>query len=159
MSDPHPETNVETVLRSQHDHIQGLLTAVSRGPAGARATTFDALAMLMVLHETAEHAVLDPVLEGLGEPGRQTVLHRRIAEGRILDALASLRTMDPTSRRFLQWFLRLRVDMEDHMEAEERELFPLLRASMDRAALCELGEALVVEELLVDPQGLIDSVW
>jgi hypothetical protein len=159
MSDAQPETHVEAVLRVQHDRIESLLTAVSRGPADTRATTFEALSMLVLLHETAERRVLDPVLQELGDAGRQIVLRRRISEGRILDALTSLRQMDATSRRFLQWFLRLRVDMEDHMEAEERELFPLLRRSVDQVTMCRLGESFVVEELLVDPQGLIDSVW
>lgn len=157
MSPPQPETDLELVVRIQHENIRVLAELTASGPAAVRASPFSALTLLLRLHEAAETIVLDPILAMAA--GSTTARIHGDDECRINDTLALLQAMDPMSTRFLQYFVSLRAELEDHMEFEERELFPLITSAADRPPMRTLGERFVVEELLVDPQGLIDSIW
>jgi hemerythrin superfamily protein len=117
---------VVTHVRRQHETIRRLFDAVSDASPSQRAAAFQPLVRLLAVHETAEEMVVYPALMLAGADARAVVRERKAEEDQAKRKLAELEGMDAGSRPFLTALDSLREMVLDHVDAEEREVLPLL---------------------------------
>ena len=118
--------DVVTRVRRQHDTIRRLFDDVEQAPPARRPEAFQPLVRLLAVHETAEEMVVYPALLLAGPEGRAVVRARKTEEDQAKKHLAELEGLDAGSREFLTQLRAFRVEVEDHAEAEELEVLPLL---------------------------------
>ena len=133
------------LLGAQHQEIRELFRQLQQGGEG-KAETFDCLVRLLAVHETAEEEVVYPALRSTGDQGER-VAERRIAEeSEAKQALSDLEKIGVDGEGFDPQLEQLRSAVLAHAEAEEREVFPLLRGSIDTDKLQSMGKALLMAE-------------
>jgi len=118
--------DVVTRVRRQHDTIRGLFDDVEAASPTRRAEVFQPLVRLLSVHETAEEMVVYPALLLAGSDARAVVRARKAEEDQAKKQLAELEGLDAGSREFLIQLRAFRADVEEHAEAEEAEVLPLL---------------------------------
>ena len=133
--------DVVDLLVAQHHEVRQLFSSLESG--GADATeAFQCLVRLLAVHETAEEEVVYPALKAAGEDGQRVAEARKAEEDEAKTQLAELERMgvdDPDFRTSLEAF---RAAVSDHADAEERQVFPLLRRSYDAEELKKMRKAL-----------------
>jgi hemerythrin superfamily protein len=134
-----------TFIRQQHDQIRELFEQLEAAAPEDRAEAFEPLVRLLAVHETAEEMVIYPVA-ATGESGREIVDERKIEEDRAKHELRELEKLDPTSTEFAERLTAFRVEVLEHAEAEELEVFPLLTEVADAEQLKRMTAALKVAE-------------
>ncbi|HWD54097.1 MAG TPA: hemerythrin domain-containing protein [Acidimicrobiales bacterium] len=126
-------TDIRTVdivdlLSRDHQEAKQLLEQITGAPASAREDLFWELVPELVRHEVAEEVVVYPTIRAKAPDGDAEV-EPRLKEQREAEAmLADLEKLDPTSPEFATKLAELRDDVLDHAQAEEQNIFPLLRA-------------------------------
>lgn len=146
---PPPEpsrTDVIAVLLDQHAEIRRLFEELEQRRGEPRRETFEQLVRLLAVHETAEQEVLHPQVR-LVVAGGQAIADARLEEERqAKELLAQLDDLGPEAPDFDQRLETLRAAVLGHAEHEEREEFPALRRSQNRAQLEAMGIAVRVAE-------------
>ena len=93
-------------------------------------------------HAAIEEQVFYPVARAT-VPGTEDVVLESLEEHHIVKwVLSELDGMDPAGERFDAKMTVLIENVRHHVEEEEHEFFPKVRAELDRKALAELGRAL-----------------
>jgi hemerythrin superfamily protein len=137
--------DVVDLLISQHQEITRLFAKIQRGVAG-RAESFESLVRLLAVHETAEEEVVYPALRSTGDEGKEIAEARKAEEDKAKKALSDLEKTGVDGAGFDERFEAFRLDVVDHAEAEEREVFPLLRHGLDAEKLQTMRSAVEVAE-------------
>ena len=140
--------DVVTHVRRQHDTIRTLLDDVAAAAPGERAAAMQPLVRLLAVHETAEEIVVYPALLLAGSQARAIVRARKQEEDQSKKALARLEGLDASSREFRVGFDALRAMVEDHADAEERELLPLLEEHRSAHELRLMDTGFVVAQMV-----------
>jgi hypothetical protein len=121
-----PGTNAVALLLRQHEEIRRLCRQVESNTGRRREEAFDRLRRLLAVHETAEEQVVHPLVRRIAPRGDE-IADRRLEEEKrgkvMLRELERMGTGDPS---FAPMFARLRAEVFEHAEREEREEFPLL---------------------------------
>jgi hemerythrin superfamily protein len=128
--------DVVEFLMAQHQELRGLLDDVQRTGGQERQQSFDQAREMLARHETGEEMILRPLTRKAPDGG--AVADARMAEeNKAKEVLADLEKMDVDSEQFVSTFTAFRQSVLDHVEAEEREEFPLLRQNADPDALAK----------------------
>lgn len=118
--------SVSDLVTDQHVHIGKLLDEVAETAGVARRNAFDELRRMIVVHETAEEAVIHPVAERV-DP--EMVQARLREENQLKRQLAELEELDVDDAAFVDAFGVLRRLVRAHTLAEERYELPLIEAA------------------------------
>ena len=132
--------DVVDLLLAQHRDVRQLFTQVQVGGASA-AEAFECLVRLLAVHETAEEEVVHPALRSIGPEGERVAEARKAEEDDAKKALSDLEKLGVEGDGFASQFQRFRAEVLAHAEAEEHEVFPLLRRSLDADELDKLRTA------------------
>lgn len=124
------ENDVVDLLLAQHQRIRDLFETVENSSGSARQERFDELRRLLAVHETAEEMVVHPRARQ-GDGGEAVVDARLAEEHAAKEILSRLDGMDVSDPAFAGGFAELRTAVLDHAAHEERDEFPLLRATVD----------------------------
>ena len=138
-----PETRTGTIidhLTADHEQIKGLLSDVMFVKPENRSDVFCELVTELVQHEVAEEMVVYPAVRELSPDAGATVEARLGEQAEAEAMLAQMETLEPTSPEFTGALAELSTAVINHAEAEERGVFPLLRAAESPDALFELAE-------------------
>ena len=81
---------------------------------------------MLAVHETAEEMVIYPALLLAGSQARAVSRARKGEEDQAKKTLAMLEGTDASTDEFLVALAEFRATVEDHADAEEREVLPLL---------------------------------
>lgn len=120
--------DVLTLLERQHQEIRALFTELETASADTRRDTFRRLVRSLAVHETAEEEVVHPTAREA--QGGDAVVDARLGEeNRAKELLSTLDKMGPDAEGFDLLLLQLRDDVLAHADHEEREEFPLIRAT------------------------------
>ncbi len=138
------------LLESQHDDVDALFAKITRARTDAqRLENFNALADLLVAHSAIEEQIFYPaVYDGELEDQLGDALREHESMKRLMAQLIDLTPDDP------RWGVKLKElqdEVESHVGEEEDELFPLVRQTVDKRELDDLGEAM--DELFEDLIG------
>lgn len=129
------------LLKADHRGVAKLFTEfekTSTTPARKRAIVTTVLELLTV-HTYLENEVVYPqVREAV--PAIEDHILESYEEHHVVDLLAAeLVAMDPLSERFFPKFTVLMENVRHHVKEEEDEWFPVVRDSLTRAQLREIG--------------------
>lgn len=126
-----PETgDVVDLLEAQHGEVRRLFDQLEGG-GPEEAETFECLLRLLAVHETAEEEVVYPALRSIGPDGDRIADERTGEEGEAKKALSELESLGVGAQEFAEKLAAFRLNVMEHAAGEEREVFPLLRRSLD----------------------------
>jgi hemerythrin superfamily protein len=133
------------LLTSDHRTVEQLFADYERGLQGpqAKREVVDRITRELSIHAAIEEAYFYPeVTKALGEGGElvDESLHEH---QEVKEILAALEDMDPTEAGYDQKVASLIADVRHHVEEEEGEMFPKLRAALSAEQLADIGEKLV----------------
>lgn len=138
------DLDVVDLLTLQHEQIRTLFTTVESTRSDVQQRAFEKLRRFLAVHETAEELVTHPHARAQG--GRHVVDARLKEETEAKRLLANLDGMDVTDVTFTTKLAELKVAVLAHAEAEEREEFPILRATTDPDRLRRMATAVRAAE-------------
>lgn len=129
------------ILETDHRAVERLFEEVQGGSAG-KDDVVERIVRELSIHDAVERELLYPaVREKLAGQGDALAEHSLDDHEAVASLLAEIESAgDVAARdRLLQ---QLMADVREHVEEEEREIFPQLRAVMSPAALDDLGYAI-----------------
>jgi len=134
-----------TMLKDDHRTVERLFKGFER--AGERAYVEKRKIVDMVIEELAKHAAVEeqlfyPVARATVGDTEDIVLESLEEHHIVKWLLAELDGMDATAERFDAKVTVLIENVRHHVEEEETEFFPKVRAGLDRRALSDLGDAM-----------------
>lgn len=135
------DANALDLLRADHDELRRLAAQYRDSAAQsmhARHAVVEAFAMQADLHTRIEDRVFYPAVRRLDA---QYVDHARAAHADMAAGIDTLKALEPTSAAYLRAAERLLAEVLDHIEDEERVLFPQVRDRMG-SELASLADAI-----------------
>ncbi len=120
-------TDVLDVIESQHNEVKRLFTEVATATGDGLESAFCDLRRTLAIHETAEEEVVYPVLRGIGEEGKRVADARTTEEAEATKMLAKLEDTQTGSKEFTALLEKFRTAVLQHAQAEESQVFPLIR--------------------------------
>ena len=133
------------MLKEDHQAVERLFKRFEK--AGDRAFAekrrlADQIVEALSKHAAIEEQVFYPVARAT-VPGTEDVVLESLEEHHIVKwVLSELDGMDPAGERFDAKMTVLIENVRHHVEEEEQEFFPKVRAELDRKALAEVGRAM-----------------
>ena len=140
------QTNEDVVdlLTAQHQQVKSLFATLRSATGDAATEPFNELRKMLAVHETAEEEVVYPVLRS---KGADDIVQARLAEeSEAKQALADLEKMGPSSPKFAGELASFEKAVLAHAEAEEHEVFPRLRQTVDQDQRRKMARALRAAE-------------
>jgi hemerythrin-like domain-containing protein len=139
-------TDAIVLLKDEHQEIRKTFRAFEKAGERAYATKgrlVDRIIELLTIHTYIENEVMYPrVRELLPEVGDDVL--ESYEEHHVADVLVlELSTMKPEDERFTAKTTVLIESVEHHMEDEEKEWFPKVRAGLGRNQLQDLGRQMI----------------
>jgi hemerythrin superfamily protein len=138
MTETHTRDIVD-LLSQDHEGAKQLLTQITSASPEARNDLFWELVPALVRHEVAEEVVVYPTIRSEAPDGDAEVEPRLKEQQKAEEMLSSMEKLDPASEEFAQKLSKLRDDVLEHAEAEEENIFPLLRALEHEDERAQLG--------------------
>jgi hemerythrin superfamily protein len=126
-------------LTADHQQIKVLFSDVMFVRPENRADAFCQLVTGLVQHEVAEEVVVFPEVRGSSPDAAAVVDARGHEQAEVEQMLAQMEKLDPTNPEFTAALAELSTAVINHAEAEERGVFPLLRAAEQPDVLFELA--------------------
>jgi hemerythrin superfamily protein len=131
--------DIVDLLSQDHEEAKQLLNQITSAAPDARNDLFWELVPALVRHEVAEEVVVYPTIRSEAPDGDAEVEPRLKEQQQAEEMLSSMEELDPASDEFGQKLRQLRDDVLEHAEAEEQNIFPLLRALEHEEERAELG--------------------
>jgi hemerythrin superfamily protein len=133
-----------TLLTEDHRTVEQLFADYERGLQGpeAKRQVVDQIIRELSVHAAIEDAYLYPeVRKALGEGGElvDEGLHEH---QEVKETLAALEDMDPADAAYDRKVASLIADVRHHVQEEEGEMFPKLRAALSAEQLTDIGRKL-----------------
>jgi hemerythrin superfamily protein len=133
-------TDIVQLLKSDHEKVKQMFSKINSAGADERESLFWQLVSELVRHEVAEEVVMYPTIRSEAPDGEAEVEPRLEEQAEAEEKLATMEKEDPHSESFALQLSQLEKAVLAHAEAEESNIFPLLRALEDQNELVALGE-------------------
>jgi hemerythrin-like domain-containing protein len=129
------------MLKKQHREVAGLFDKLEgASSAGQRREIFNAIADALAVHATIEERHFYPAVKN---KATDDMLLEAVEEHlEIKRAIAELLQLDAGDKTFAAQAMMLRDEVEQHVEEEESELFPVVEDMFDDETLEALAEAM-----------------
>lgn len=137
------ERGIFVKLRDDHGVVSSMMgrIAATHDP-GARAALLAELRKELLAHARAEEAEFYSVLRSFEDA--RALVGEALEDHRLVEqTLAQLAAMDPGTEEWADLFEVLAADVEEHVEHEENELFPIARAVIDDVRARQIAERFV----------------
>jgi len=134
-----------TLLKADHKAVKSMFTAFGKLGDDAHKSKrelVDKMIEALSVHAAIEEVVLYPAIRKEVEDSDDDVLEALEEHHVAKWLLSELDGMDPTHERFNAKVTVLIESVKHHITEEETELFPLVRESLGRKRLQEIGEKL-----------------
>ena len=149
-------TDAIVILKDDHKEIRRLFRAFEAAGENAHVTKgklVDQMLELLTVHTYIENESMYPRVRELVPDLEDDVLES-YEEHHVADVLAmELATMSPDDERFTAKTTVLIENVEHHMDEEEQDWFPKVRAALGRKQLQEIGAEMVEAEEEGAPQA------
>jgi len=133
-------TDILDLLVADHEAVKKQFASLDKAAPEERQPLFCELVQDLVRHEVAEEVVLYPTIRLDAPHGDAEAAPRLEEQAAAEEQLAALEKTDPASEEFARGLAKLERAVLRHAEAEEREIFPLLRAVEDDKERIALGD-------------------
>ncbi|NHC15072.1 hemerythrin domain-containing protein [Motilibacter deserti] len=140
MTDTGTRRDVVDILSSDHTEFLALITTIraSAEPAERRDLA-DTLIAELVRHAVAEEMYVYPAMRDHLPDGAEKVEHDTREHKELEVTMKAMEAADAADARFLELLTELETTLRDHVEDEEADQFPQLRAHIPPDQLVELG--------------------
>ncbi len=128
------------LIDQDHNAAKALLKKFEGLSPDERDPYFCEVVSELVQHEVAEQQVVYPVIRREAPDGDNEVAPRLKEEAKAEEELAKMEKLDTSSAEFATKFEKLRAAVLAHAEAEEENIFPMLRALARPEVREEMGE-------------------
>jgi hemerythrin superfamily protein len=138
---PGNQDDLISLIISDHRAVERVFAELIAGAGDGqyRRDLADHLTTELVRHSVAEEMYLYPAARRALPDGDQVADHEIEQHADLERILKDLEGVDPADRLFDDLVGKLYVDVQAHVEEEERELLPRLRQACDPDELLELG--------------------
>src|SRR6476620_2430675 len=133
-----------TLLRNDHKTVEQLFKRFEKADDAVveKRKIVDQIIEELSIHAVIEEQVFYPVARAT-VPDTEDIVLESLEEHHIVKwVLSELDGLDPAAERFDAKVTVLIENVRHHVEEEEQEFFPKVRAELDRNALAELGRAM-----------------
>jgi hemerythrin superfamily protein len=138
MTSTHADKVVD-LLQQDHEAVKDLFGQLASAKPTERRDLFCHLVSDLVGHEVAEEVVVYPAIRSDAPDGEVEVKPRLKEQAEAEEQLAVMEKLDPETEEFSSELRKLHRDVLAHAQAEEENIFPLLRALEDQSTLREMG--------------------
>lgn len=133
--------DVVDILTADHQEMLELLGQIERAPdAGQRRNLADTVIAEVMRHAVAEEMYVYPAIEEHLPDGAQEVEHDKQEHGEIVQVMKQMEDADAADPAFMELTRQLEARLRHHMDDEESEQFPRLRAHIPGDKLVDLAE-------------------
>ena len=140
MSETTGERDVVDVLTADHREVTELIGRIqASADHGQRRELADIAISELVRHSVAEEMFVYPAMREHLPDGEQAVAHDTEEHKELERTMKDLEGVDATDPRFDELVGQLRRILEDHVQDEESEQFPQLRARVPREQLVKMA--------------------
>jgi hemerythrin superfamily protein len=141
-NDTQPVQNGVDLLIADHRTAERLFSQFSTTVGAARENVVGELIRELSVHAAVEEQVLYPVARREVPDAAELVDHSLEEHQEVKETLASLEKMDPSTPEAAQLVEQLVSSVREHVQEEETQLFPKLRAKVSEERLDEMGDAI-----------------
>lgn len=132
-----------TLLKNDHKTVNGLFRRFEQArDKRTKRSVVDKIIEELSVHAAIEEQVFYPAIREAVPDTTDTVLESLEEHHIVKWTLSELQKMDPDDERFDAKVTVLIESVKHHVEEEETELFPEVRAALGRKVLGEIGEAM-----------------
>jgi len=131
------------MLTSDHKEVKGLFKEFeSKGDRAqkAKATLYGDIRAALEMHTMIEEEIFYPGIRQIAEELVAEAFEEHLQVKRLLEELSGI---DPSDERFEAKMTVLMENVEHHVEEEEKEMFPMVKESMEKAMLDDLGRQMM----------------
>jgi hemerythrin superfamily protein len=132
--------DVVDLLATDHREVTSLINEIrSSEDSGRRRDLADTMIAELVRHSVAEEMWVYPAMRDHVPDGSQAVEHDTKEHKELERTMKELEGVDAADPRFMALVGQLETILDDHIEDEETQQFPKLRAHLPREQLVELA--------------------
>ena len=141
MTDVQTERDVVDVLMTDHREVEAIFVELEsrQGTPEHRRQLADVVIAELVRHSVAEEAYVYPAARKALPDGDQLAEHEISEHADAERTMKELEALDPSDSRFDELLTQLTATIRHHVQDEENDLFPRLRAACAREELVELA--------------------
>lgn len=141
MTDVQTERDVVDVLMTDHREVEAIFVELEsrQGTLEHRRRLADVVIAELVRHSVAEEAYVYPAARKALPDGDQLAEHEISEHADAERTMKELESLDPSEPRFDELLTKLTATIRHHVQDEENDLFPRLRAACAREELVELA--------------------
>src|SRR5436190_7089316 len=134
------EQDVVDVLTADHREVETLIADIQGASTGGdRRDLADVLIAELVRHSVAEEMHVYPAMKKHLPDGEEAVAHDVEEHKELEKVMKELEAADPDGPGFLALVNELSDILRDHVQDEEKEQFPKLRAAVSRQELVDIA--------------------
>jgi hemerythrin superfamily protein len=137
------DRDVVDILTTDHHEVLTLIGQIPGAAPDQRRDMADMIIAELMRHAIAEEMHVYPAMREHLPDGERRVEHDIEEHQELVEVMKELEGLGAGEPRFLETLGRLEQVMRDHVQDEEGEQFPLLRAHLTREQLVELGAKVV----------------
>jgi hemerythrin superfamily protein len=130
-----------TILKKDHRLVIGLFWTLRRTPsASVRKSVFNQIEQLLEMHTQAEEELFYPAVRNLYTTMAEEQIDEAVREHQKIRTLVyQISRMDPGSFEFMSKVNELKEAVDQHVEEEENEMFPLAQDNISARELDNIG--------------------
>jgi hemerythrin-like domain-containing protein len=133
--------DVVDILTADHQQmLERLLEIKQTAEAGERRDLADAVIAEVMRHAVAEEMIVYPAIEEHLPNGKEEVEHDKQEHDEIVGVMKKIEDVDAAGPTFMEQIGELEAQLRHHIDDEESDQFPKLRASIPADRLVEMGE-------------------
>lgn len=132
--------DVVDIVTADHREVLALVGQFPSADPEQRRDVTDTVIAELVRHAVAEEMYVYPAMRGHLPDGESHVEHDVEEHQELEEVMKELEGLDAADTRFLEALGRLESVLRDHVDDEESEQFPLLRARLSSEQLVDMGK-------------------
>jgi hemerythrin superfamily protein len=131
--------DVIDILTTDHHEVLALVGQIPTADPEQRRDMTDTVIAELMRHSVAEEMYVYPAMREHLQDGESMVQHDVEEHQQLEEVMKELEGLDAADARFLEALGRLESVLRDHVNDEENEHFPRLRAQLSGEQLIEMG--------------------
>lgn len=139
--------NALELLKTDHQKVADLFAKAEAAAESQKPAIFEKINAELEVHAHIEETIFYPKLRSEGNEELVDIVNEGIEEHhQVKMFLRELSALSDGSEKFEPKLKVLQEDVEHHVEEEENEMFPLVKAQFDAEVLEELGSEMEAEK-------------
>ncbi len=144
---PEQQQDVVDLLMSEHREVESLLDQIAQTEQQPNARDIaDQVIAMLIKHSVAEEMYVYPAMEQYLDDGTEQVEHDKQEHQELEELLKQLEGLQADDPEFPTCVARIQEVLADHVQDEESEQFPRMRAAIPTDTLVDLRDKVEMAE-------------